>query len=65
MKNEYNSYKYNGFTIWSGDGETWIASPDWIVDANENYNFLVENDCDYFQTIKEAKQWVKKYKGGC
>lgn len=62
MKNtECTFYNYKSFKIWSGDGETWIASPTWITDANAQYDFQVQHDCDYFKTINQAKKWVNEF----
>lgn len=49
-------YEYKGFTIWNTDEKSWIAEPDWSIEALEK----LKSDLPRLETIAKAKKWVRE-----
>lgn len=51
-------YEYKGFTIWSPSNKTWIAEPNWSIEAIEKFKGSPERI--EHGTIAKAKKWVRE-----
>lgn len=51
----HGEYEYKGFTIWNADEKSWVAEPDWSIEALEKLKYQQPQ----LETIAKAKKWVR------